>query len=503
MMTINARRMSGRFCRALRVLGAMTLVSAPLQAGTADLPSPEALLQRHIDAIGGSAELRKAESLTFKGDVSLPFLRAKAPIEFLFQAPDRFYCEIKYHHAFFGFLKVPFFAKRQAECGYDGISGWLVDFDRNVEPLGGPDEAFFRGLLDKFSSLCFRRNFSLSRTLDVQRFAERDCYRVLLVFPFGEHAFEFYDVQSGLLAGTIYPYETDDALVNVQTTYRDFRRVGRSLSLPFRIDFEVGDQHYSIQASEVRTEISGVRVPVSKLKSAPPPLPLLKPAAIPAREVIEKCITARGGSEVLRKHTSLKLSGNYGVPGGHGFTNLAEIYTALPNRFSFTLPTPTGLYREGCDGEHYWRVEGKEINFAAGRDLAQRLADRQFLAELYAPESFRSLDTLGTITLNGHECYELLLVRQDGEVFEEFYDVQTGFLRARHTTEERTGGALRLLATFDDYRSFGDWQLAARHSYKLTGGPQVLTITNAQWDTAPAAVFEMPANVKARLAEHQ
>jgi hypothetical protein len=481
----------------------LALVAVSLQAATPDLPSPEALLQRHIEGIGGAAALRQAQSLSFKGEVSLPFVKAKAPIEFLFQAPDQFYCLFRYHHVFFGFLKVPFLAKRQAECGYDGTTGWLVDFESNVEPLHGADEAFFRGLLDKFSSLCFRRDLSLARTLGVERFADLDCYRVVLVFPFGEHAFEFYDVQSGLLAGTIYPFETDDALINIQTTYLDFRRVGLSLKLPFRMELKVGDEQYSIQASEVRTDITGVQVPASKLKSAPPPLPRLKPAAIPPREVIEKFVTACGGSEALRKHASLKLSGSYGVPGAHGFTNRVEVFSAPPNRFAFTLPTPKGLYREGCDGEHCWRIDGKEINVAAGNDLAQKLAERQFLASLHAPESFQSLYTLGTISLVGHDCYELLLVRQSGEVFEEFYDVQTGLLRARHTTDERTGGTLRLLATFDDYHRFGDWMLSGRQSYKLTGGPQVLTITNAQWDITTDSVFDMPADVKSRLALHQ
>jgi Leucine-rich repeat (LRR) protein len=117
--------MSRGFRQALRLLTAIVLFAAPLQAATPDLPSPEALLQRHIEAIGGAAALRQAQSLSFKGEVSLPFLKAKAPIEFLFQAPDRFYCLFRYHHAFFGFVKVPFFAKRQAECGYDGTNGWL------------------------------------------------------------------------------------------------------------------------------------------------------------------------------------------------------------------------------------------------------------------------------------------------------------------------------------------------------------------------------------------
>src|ERR1039458_9456589 len=132
--------------RKLSLAWLLALVAAPLQAATPDLPSSEVLLQRHIDAIGGTAALRQVQSLTFKGEISLPFVKGKAPIEFLLQAPDRFYCMFRFHYAFFGFLKVPFLAKRQAECGFDGTTGWLVDFDSNVEPLHGADEAFFRGL---------------------------------------------------------------------------------------------------------------------------------------------------------------------------------------------------------------------------------------------------------------------------------------------------------------------------------------------------------------------
>jgi hypothetical protein len=92
MITINIKRVSRSFCRALSVLTGIALVAAPLQAATPDLPSAEALLERHMGAIGGTAALRQVQSLTFKGGVSLPFVKAKAPIEFLFQAPDRFYC---------------------------------------------------------------------------------------------------------------------------------------------------------------------------------------------------------------------------------------------------------------------------------------------------------------------------------------------------------------------------------------------------------------------------
>jgi hypothetical protein len=488
------------FALALRPLAAFALFSTPVQGATPDLPSPEALLQRHIESIGGAAALRQAQSLTFKGELTLPFLKAKAPIEFLFQAPDRYYCQFYFHYPFFGFLKVPLVGVREAECGYDGASAWDVNFDHKLEPLGAMDEAFFRGLLDKFSPLCFRRSFPLTRTLDIQKFAERQCYRVMVVFPFGDRAFEFYDVKSGLLAGTIYPFDAEDAMVNVETIYSDFRRVSQSLQLPFRIDLRVGDQHYSIQGTELRADTTSVPIPRSKIKSPPPPPALLKPATKPAREIIDNCIKVRGGGEALRKHTSLHLSGTYAVPGAKGFTNRVDIFSASPNRFSFSLPTAKGLYREGCDGEHYWKADGPDIHFLAGSELAQKLNEMQFLADLHAPESFRSLETLGVIRRDGHECYQVLLVRTNGEMFDEFYDVETGLLLARHTNDERTDGSVKLLASFDDYRRFGDWMLSTHDSYKLFGAPQVVTITNAEWDCVPDTAFAMPAEVKARLA---
>ena len=58
MITIHTGPVSGRFWLALRLLTAIVLVSATLQAATPELPSAEALLQRHIEAIGGTAALR-------------------------------------------------------------------------------------------------------------------------------------------------------------------------------------------------------------------------------------------------------------------------------------------------------------------------------------------------------------------------------------------------------------------------------------------------------------
>ena len=205
---------------------------AATSAGAGELPSAEEVFQRHVAAIGGVAALSKPHNMVFKGEADLVPLKTKAPIEFYVEAPDRFLFRLKYHYAFFGMIRVPFVGVRQPECGYDGTNGWTIDFDRRLEPMSTPEAVSFRTLCDKFSPLYASRHFILTRTMDVERFANRDCYRVLVVLPSGDHAFEYYDTAGGLLVGTDYPFFDSGAWFNVRMTWSDYRRLRSGLRVP-------------------------------------------------------------------------------------------------------------------------------------------------------------------------------------------------------------------------------------------------------------------------------
>ena len=481
-------------CLALAVLA---LALAADRSGAAELPGAEEVFQRHVEAIGGAAALRKPQSLVFRGEADLIPLKAKAPIEICVQAPDRFFLRLKYHHAFFGVLRVPFVGVRQPECGYDGTNSWAVDFERKVEPLTGSEAVFFRALLDKVSPLYFSRAFRLTRTLDIERFGERECYRVLVVFPSGDHAFEYYDVERGLLVGAIYPYGEDGGEFNIRLTWSDYRRLGCGLRVPFQIDAEVFGQRYILRAETIQTDEAGFSIPGSKSKDAPAPIPMLQPDSKPAQTIIANYIEAMGGEAAIRSHTSIHISGQLRDPRGKGVSSPIEIFSAMTNRFSLKVQLPKGLHRQGCDGQRYWRATGTEVSFATGKDLEQRLAQQDFTTALHAPENFRSTETLGTLNPDGRECFQVLLVRKGGEVFDEFYDAKTGLLRRSRCTFEGSGGALDLVETCDDYRRFGNEMVPARQVYSGPGFTEELTISAVEWDKVPDTVFELPADLKA------
>ena len=469
---------------------------AAVRSGAAELPGAEEIFQRHVEAVGGIAALRKPQNLVFRGEADLIPLKAKAPIEIRVQAPDRFFLRLKYHYAFFGVLRVPFVGVRQPECGYDGKNGWAVDFERKVEPLPGSETVFFRALVGNSSPLYFSREFRLTRTLDIERFGDRDCYRVLVVFPSGDHAFEYYDVERGLLVGAIYPYVDDDGALNIRLTWSDYRRLGCGLRAPYQIDAEVFGQRYILRAAEIQTDEAGFSIPVSKSKSALPPTPTLKPDSKPAQAIIASYIEAMGGEAAIRSHSSVHISGQLRHPGRDKLSSPIEVFAAMTNRFALKLQLTEGLYRQGCDGRRFWRATGTNVSFATGKDLEQRLAEQDFAGVLHAPETFRSMETLGTINVDGKACFQVLLVRKNGEVFDEFYNAKTGLLRRQRCTLEASGGGLDMVQTCDDYRRFGNQLVPARQVYSGPGFSEEVTVSTVEWDKVPDTVFELPSDLK-------
>src|ERR1017187_10120359 len=70
--------------------------------------------------------------------------------------------------------------------------------------------------------------------------------------------------------------------------------------------------------------------------------------------------------------------------------------------------------RVAGEGRRFWRATGTNVSFATGKDLEQRLAEQDFAGVLHAPETFRSMETLGTINVDGKACFQVLLVRKNG-----------------------------------------------------------------------------------------
>jgi hypothetical protein len=136
------------------------------------------------------------------------------------------------------------------------------------------------------------------------------------------------------------------------------------------------------------------------------------------------------------------------------------------------------------------------VKFASGKDFEQIIAMRDFTAELHEPAGYRSMETLGTIKADGRTDYQVLLVRKNGEVFDEFYDTETGLLHQRRRLDEANGGSPELLETYSDYRRFGDQMVPARQVFAAPGYREEFTVSKVEWDNVPDKVFDPPSDLK-------
>jgi hypothetical protein len=321
----------------------------------------------------------------------------------------------------------------------------------------------------------------------------------LVVLPSGDHAFEYYDTAEGLLAGTDYPFYDSGAWFNVRMTWSDFRRLRSGLRVPYQVDIEAFGEHYYLRGKDARIDDPGCVIPGSKCTSVPPPVPSLEPDSKPAQQIIERYVEALGGRDVIRSHTSMHISGQLRLPRKKGFSSPIEIFSARTNRFFLQVQLPEGLHREGCDGQRFWRATGVEVKFAIGKDLEQVLAMRDFEAELHAPGAYRSMETLGAIKVGGRTCYQVLLIRKSGEVFDEFYDAETGLLHQRRRMDEANGGSRELQETYEDYRRFGNQLVPARQVFTGLEYREELTISKVEWDNVPDTVFDPPPDLREAL----
>ena len=183
------------------------------RAGSGDLPSARSILDRHVAAIGGREALLRHSSRFASGTVSISgvsgemaWYRAK-PNKVLFKASLA--------------------GMGDVFDGFDGTRGWRASSMTGAELLTG--KAFEDQQLesDFYSELTHENRYASVTTTAQAEFEGRPCYRIRLVRKTGdEEEFELYDVQTGLMAGSITKYESPIGRIAGTTVLGDYRKFG-------------------------------------------------------------------------------------------------------------------------------------------------------------------------------------------------------------------------------------------------------------------------------------
>ncbi len=189
------------------------------------LNTPEEIVAKYQQAIGGNNAYKKLTTLKFKGTVDNGNHRT-SKISIIQKAPLYFYSS----------LTTPF---GTMEKGYNGSIGWMKT-PRGGLPLEAGDEQDIKLAADFYAPVNFLKDYSALKFSDVKLLNDDTVYVVDARYS-GIRRFKFYfDAYSGLLLRKIQYDKTLLGELQTRTDYSDYRKVNGIL-FPFELhvaDFE-------------------------------------------------------------------------------------------------------------------------------------------------------------------------------------------------------------------------------------------------------------------------
>ncbi len=199
------------------------------------LNTPEEIIAKYQQAIGGKAAYEKLTSLKFEGTVDNGNNRT-SKISIIQKAPSYFYSSLTY----------PF---GEIVKGYNDSEGW-VKSPRGVQQLEAGDEQDIKLAADFYAPMNILKDYSALKFSDVDLLNADTVYVVDARYS-NIRRFKFYfDVYSGLLLRKIQYDKTLLGELQTQTDYSDYRNVNGVL-FPFELHVADFENNMKIKFSNV------------------------------------------------------------------------------------------------------------------------------------------------------------------------------------------------------------------------------------------------------------
>jgi hypothetical protein len=191
----------------------MVAAQRPVQTNTtgdATLPSPEAVLAKYVEALGGRAALERLTSRVLRGTVEIEGANVLGTIEIFAKVPDRV----------FGEITLPGVATIRQ--GYDGKVAW-EEGPRGFRRLEGDELAEVRRDAVFHSQLKLRELYPTLRVLRRETLGAHAAWVVEAIPEEGRPQQMWFDTESGLLLQTQSERPTPEGPVSLTVTQEDYR----------------------------------------------------------------------------------------------------------------------------------------------------------------------------------------------------------------------------------------------------------------------------------------
>jgi Protein of unknown function (DUF620) len=185
-----------------------------------------------------------------------------------------------------------------------------------------------------------------------------------------------------------------------------------------------------------------------------------------------------------------------------GLKGTLTIYEAAPDKYLGVTELPgIGKISSGSNGEVAWEnsaLQGPRIK--QGMEKADALRQGAFNASLHWQKLYVKGETAGSESVEGHDCYKIVLTPQGGKPMTEFYDKKSGLMVKTMATVSSQMGDVNAEILYDDYRKDGDVLAPHRLINRAAQQEFVIQIDSVEVNTdLPKDRFDLPQEIQALL----
>ena len=239
--------------------------------------------------------------------------------------------------------------------------------------------------------------------------------------------------------------------------------------------------------------VAGTTLPVGTARGQ-----ALAPALPPARELAARHDSLVGGRALLETRQSVRMLGSFTLAAA-GIEAPLEILKVRPNKYLFrTSLGMMGDILSGFDGTTAWAIQPGQGPLILGGEQAAQIAEQaDFFGDLHDFAKFSSLETEEETEFQGRRVYKVKLVRHNGTVVREYFDVSSGLSVGGTTSIETAMGRMEMVTVLSDYKEFSGMRMATRVVQRNPQFDVVLTILMVEYDTIDSSAVALPESVKA------
>ena len=218
-----------------------------------------------------------------------------------------------------------------------------------------------------------------------------------------------------------------------------------------------------------------------------------------AAALLDKYVEITGGKAAYQKKHSSIHTGTIEF-GAMGLKGKVAVYHAEPNLMYTEIELDgIGKITDGSDGKVAWSssaMQGPHVK--EGNEKAQAMRSARFNGEVNWRDSYKTAENKGVESVEGKDCYKVVLTPADGAPVTAFYDKESGLLVKESLTTQGPMGEVQIDSYPSDYRKEGDILLPHKTRQSFAGQEFTVLIDSVKFNQEIGKDrFDLPDEIKA------